>query len=66
VEGCYTCLGNENDTVVLIVTGAVEFVAYLLDSRMHSRWSKPDRCLGASHSSAESLQCRCRVVEMFK
>lgn len=66
VEGCYTCLGNENDTVVFIVTGAVEFVAYLLDSRMHSRWSNPDRCLGASHSSAESLQCRCRVVEMFK
>ena len=26
----YTCLGNDNDTVVFIVTGAVEFVAFRL------------------------------------
>jgi hypothetical protein len=30
------CLGNDNDTVVLIVTGAVEFVAYPVDDRVHS------------------------------
>ena len=29
----YTCLGNDNDTVVLIVTGAVEFVAFIFDDR---------------------------------
>ena len=31
-----TCLGNDNDTVVLIVTGAVEFVACPFDDRVHS------------------------------
>jgi len=46
------CRGNDNDTVVLIVTGAVKFGAYPVDGRVHSRRGKYVRCLNASCASA--------------
>lgn len=60
------CLDNDNDTVVLIVTGAVEFVTSPLTNRVHSQRSKFFNLWMRAIFSGTSLQCQCRVVEMSK
>lgn len=52
--------------LVLIVTGAVEFVAYPVDGRVYSRRRTLGQCLHVRTVSAVSIQCRYHVIEMSK